>query len=464
MPKPQKYYFIVGMICLLGLMLLAIIFFRERVAFSDMAYQLVFLLIERRPFFMPARIGAALPQLITMLFIWLHCNLKAVMIAQSVSSQILYLFLYFLAYKFSKKKLLFLLIPLNMILLVNEVFYWPIPEVQQGLIWLCLYMVFLFEDCLDNLHWIIWLLVNLISILWIQFLHPLLFFPILFSIIYYYNSKSQLFSLKAVCHFGICVLVFVTRSIIGRTNPYERNKLDILPAIKSNLPHLFTLGSVQAFIKRMPSEYIVFMCLFIGALIWLITNKRYLSTLILASFSLGYWTLVMVSSANDARFYTEGMLLPIGFMTSIVVVADIIPMYKMKYVAFIFLIVIAARLVSIYKAHIDYTAHYGVFDPYFSYARNNKLNGVIVDDKLVDEKKAIVTWSSGYESILMSSINSPDSCLVVQIDNDLNRYSNFLNCDTSLVTIFGVWGKSKLPENYFKLQGGRYEILSRRSE
>jgi hypothetical protein len=102
-----------------------------------------------------------------------------------------------------------------------------------------------------------------------------------------------------------------------------------------------------------------------------------------------------------------------------------------------------------------------VYAPYFKYAKEHGLNGVFVDDKLVDQNKAIMTWGSGYESILISSLISPDSCQMIQIDPDPEHYRWSLNADTSLVTIYGVWGKSQVPEGYFKLRGGKYQILTK---
>jgi hypothetical protein len=155
------------------------------------------------------------------------------------------------------------------------------------------------------------------------------------------------------------------------------------------------------------------------------------------------------------------MLLPLAFIAVLPIVADIIPSVNMTYTPLFFFVVIVIRLGFIYDAHNAYSDHFKIYDPYFSYIEKDKLNGVFVDDRSIDQKKAITTWASGYETILISSLISPDSCMVIQIDNDLNKYSYALNFDTSLVTIFGVWGKSQLPKKYFHLQGGKYEILTK---
>ena len=81
----KRYYFITGIICLLGLILLGVIFFKERIAFCDMAYQAVYILIEQKPYINWVRAGSILPQFIPLIAIWMHAGLKTVMILHSVS-------------------------------------------------------------------------------------------------------------------------------------------------------------------------------------------------------------------------------------------------------------------------------------------------------------------------------------------------------------------------------------------
>ena len=328
------------------------------------------------------------------------------------------------------------------------------------MIWLCLYAVLLFENRWNGLNKWRALGIHFLFILWIQFFHPLLFFPIVFLIIYYYESESGVFSQKSFYHLLVCIISFAIRTIVGMGNVYEKGKLNIGSAIKNNLPHFYSLDSVHVFLSKLSSSYLIYILFLFGGIIWLIIIRKHLKLIALISFSFIYWILIMISSPDDARFYTENMLLPLAFIALLPIVVDVIPSIKTRYVPVFFLLIIVVRVGGIYYAHKDYSEHFGVYDPYLSYAKKNKLNGVFVDAKLIDHKKAIITWASGYESILISSLNSPDSCRVVQIDDDPNKYNYAINYDTSLVTIFGVWDRSQLPKRYFQLQNGKYEILA----
>lgn len=457
--RSSKVYFILGLLCFAALLILAGIFFKERVAFCDTAYQAVFLLIEQKPWVNWFRPGSILPQFIPLAAIWLHAHLKTVMMLHSLSFILFFLAVYLAAYRSARKTLLFFIAPLYLILVTNEVFYWPQSELQQGMLWLCLYAVWLYEGTLDKYSPVVRVTLHFLALFWIQTFHPLIFFPILLLIVYYYGTWDKLLSKASITHGTVAVAAFVLRFLIGMLSPYERGKLDIGKAVRENLPHFISLPSVHAFIHHIPTYYAIYILLMIASLLWLLWHRHYMKALALLSISFGYWILVMISSPPDVRFYTENMLLPLAFIAALPLVADIIPAYPLRYSVAAVALIIVLRLAGIYSAHQDYTAHYAAYDPFISLASGKRLNGLFVDEKRVDQQKAIITWASGYETMLTTSLVSPDSCLIIQLDPNPDQYSYALSFDTSAVTCYAIWNKSQLPPRYFKLQGGRYEIV-----
>ena len=258
----------------------------------------------------------------------------------------------------------------------------------------------------------------------------------------------------------VCLISFGIRTLVGKNDTYERGKLDVGKALRQNLPHFFSLDSVNTFFSKLPSAYLIYVFFLVAAILFLLVRRHYWRALTVLGFTLGYWVLIMVSSPNDARFYTENMLLPLAFIAAVPVVADILPEIRFSYAPALFLIIFLIRMGGIYTWHKDYSSHYEVYDPYFKYVKEKKLNGVFVPNKLVDQKKAIVTWASGFESILISSLVSPDSCRVVQIVEDPQTLKWALNNDSSLVTVYGAWSRSQMGNRYFRIPGGKYEIIT----
>ena len=169
--------------------------------------------------------------------------------------------------------------------------------------------------------------------------------------------------------------------------------------------------------------------------------------------------MVFVTEPDGAPFYIENMLLPIGFILLLPVVADIIPAVTNTWLTLTVLSAILLRVFFITQADHVFAERQKIFDPYIAYAKQHQLSGVIVkEDLLTDRKKLLLSWGTGYESMLLSSLSSPDSCTIVQFDNDIDHYRNNAVSDTLLSIGNKVWEKNKIPQQYFKLRG-KYEII-----
>jgi hypothetical protein len=458
----QNLYLVIGCLVFAALFIMAGRFYVERVCLADTAYRMVLMIITKRPAIFPLRFGAFIPQILPLSAIWLHASLKTVMIINSLSFVILFFTVYIIAFRLCRSSILFFIIPAYLIMLTNEEFYWPQSEYQQGMIWLCLYAVLLFERKFETYPIRFFFLIHALLIFWIQTFHLLIFIPLCFLIIYFYSFYSLLFTKRFFIHISICTVSFIVRLIEGMNDSYESHKLNLGRSFAKHLPHFFSLGSVREFWHKLPFEYLGYAIVFIIAFSWLITSKKYLMAILLLCFSVFYWLLIIMTCTEIGRFYTEYLMLPLGFIAILPVVVEVIPRLQNVYIISIVLTFCIIRITIIYHTHIDYTKRLDIYQTYFNYINMNKLNGVFVDNQLIDQKKAIMTWGSGYESILISSLKSPDSCRVVQIDNDPNKYNYVLSCDTCLVTIYGVWDKSQLPNEYFKLGGGKYDIIKKK--
>jgi hypothetical protein len=457
----RKPLFIAGCAIFAVLFIMAGILYKERVCLADTAFRTVVMIITRQPAIFLLRFGAFIPQLLPLTVIWLGAGLKSIMVANSLSFVVFFFAIYLVAFRISKQTVLFFLIPIYLIMLTNEEFYWPQSEYQQGMVWLCLYGVVLFERKFEQYSAWAYYLIQAVFIVWIQTFHPLIFIPMFFLLIYFYSSCLSLVSRRFIVHSGICIASFILRWWEGKHNWYENNKLEIGASFKEHLPHLFSLGSVREFWHKLPVEYAGYAIIFILVGCWMVYRRAYFMTAILILFSIGYWLLIVMACPEEGRFYSEYLMLPLGFMAALPLIYEILPRVQPNYLIPILLVFCTIRLGTIYHCHRDYTQRLTVYDPYFSYIEKHKLNGVIVDNKLIDQKQAIMTWGSGYESILISSLQSPDSCRVVQIDENISKYDWCVNYDTSLVTIYGVWGESELPKQYFRLRHGKYEILTK---
>jgi hypothetical protein len=453
--KGQRHFYLaIGSICFILLSMIAMFFFKERTVFCDTAFQLVYLLVKQKPIVMPVRMGAGLSQLIPLSAVWLGADLKTVMIIHSLSTLILYAAIFLMAYLLSKKSLVFFIIPLSLTLIVNDVFYWTVSDVQVGLIWLGLYAVIIFEDRWRDKAWL-WP-VHFLFILWVQVFHLLLFLPILFLVIYYYDSISRLFSKQFFIHILLCLVAFTYRYYTATHDWYERGKINIWSNLRTNLPHVFSLESAQLLFRNMHFYFIYFAVLVMGVL-WLLFSKKYFRALVVIAFSVGHWLLVVVTDPNDSGFYLENMLLPLGFIAALSFVADILP--SNRWLAPLFALLMIVRVVTIYDAHEKYSDRLKTYDRYIRYARSTYLNGVFVDANRTDKDKFFMPWGSGFESMLLSGLDGNDGCVIVQIDSEPARFDSLMHSGTLPIMTGPTWDKAKIPPQYFKFKGKGYEII-----
>lgn len=453
---------LIGLACIAALMLLATVFFRERATFCDMAYALVFNIILRKPSWYFVRVGAIVPQFFTLAAVYLRASLHTVMIVHSLSWLICYLIIYLLAVRYSRTRLLYLTIPVNLLLLVNQVFFWPIAELQQGIVLLCLYAVVLYEGLWEHLPAAVRWVLHLAVLVWVQFLHPLVLFPVLFLLAYYYIGRRGLLSLQALGHFFVAACAFGLRYLASRRDPYETSKLNVFSALRTELPHFWQLETVHSFVQRLSSDYLCYILLLVACVAWLAVHRRYLSAGLVLGLSAAYWALVMVVAGPQQTAYMENMLLFLGFILSLVIVADILPRIPFRIGVGVFVIIALLRLASIGTAGRLYTERLRVYDPYLRYAAQKNLLGVWVPDTAVDQKKLMVSWAACYETMLLTSLRSPDSCRIVHIDQDFSGIAWARLADTTLITKYWSWNQSDLPHRYFRLSGRHYEIVTER--
>jgi hypothetical protein len=85
----------------------------------------------------------------------------------------------------------------------------------------------------------------------------------------------------------------------------------------------------------------------------------------------------------------------------------------------------------------------------------------IIEKQNADMSKIIVPWAIGAETLLYSSLDSPDNARTIYMVGDLDNY-NYNREDPELfmcVSFWRNWDTASLNKSYFRLQGGGYVPL-----
>lgn len=455
----RRVYFISGLLVLLLLVFVAVKHYRERTIFLDAAFQQVYYLAEGKPYYMPVRISAVIYQYLPILAVKAGASLKTVLVANSICSLTIFIALYIFSFIVFKKSLSFLLYPMVLMLFANDVFYWPVPDTQLGLIWLSLYCGFLFDEQWIDKKWA-WP-AHVFLMAWVQMMHLLMAIPIFFVLLYYYEKRSALWSRAFYTHSTIAAVLAFGRLVIAWTNNYERGRTVVWVHMFERLPHLTQLYSVQMFFGRAQNIYAIYLLSLAGVVVHLLYRRKLFLAALTAGSTFFMWLLIVASYPDDLGIYIENLLMPIGFFVALPLTTDLLPELALNKAAPVVVLASLLRIYTISETHKVFEERHKIFDPYFAYVRKHHLNGLIVDEKLVaDKRKYYLLWATGYESMLLSSLNAPDSCIIVQFDEDLGMYKYAKYGDTMAATKYAAWGRSVLPSKYFKLQGKPYELIA----
>ncbi|MDB5280972.1 MAG: hypothetical protein JWO06_47 [Bacteroidota bacterium] len=450
-----------GTVTFIILLVLAILFYKERATFLDLALQNYYFVLYKIFFIPHMRFGGILPQIPPLIVRCFNGSIKEMLLAHSAGFVAFY-FAFFAIITFALKNyriaLIFLLWQL---LLVSNNFYSISSEIPQGVAFLLLYFAWLEKNNPNHLnrHPVLHFLI----LLFIQFLHPLLVAPILFVLLYSFYTHYKFDFAKYIAPVLLSLSAFGIRFYAGKFDWYESSKLSIVDALKTNLPSLRHLPSVHKLFHLALGDHLLFWILFGLTLIFLFVEKRYVIGTLLLSFTCGYLLLVCVTNPDADEFYLENMVVPISiFMllpfTDFVLkkLIDVQPVFIL-----VLLFIISTRLISIYNKHSIYTNRISWYNKEFNIMDKTGENRVFKSDADVPMDTLIMTWASGYESLLLSSINSPDSAKCLSITPDLSAFKTSVNCDTLLVPRW-EWPIPKESRNrYFRLTRGYYQIIDK---
>ena len=513
----KQFVKISGFLSFIILSVFALLFFKERTVTFDMAYQ-EFYVILTRSFVWNLRIGAIIPQVIPLILRCFNCPLKSILIFHSLGFVVFYFsFFLLIAFKWRQYEIALVYL-LNSIMLVNDTFYWIQSELPQGLSWLILYYAYIncrgVADIYKRpaLHWSL--------LLFLQLFHPLMFAPILYLILFLLYKEYGFKWHHYIWPLTMIFSNFIFRIWISRFNGYEHERLDLLGRLDRHRLFLeqfildrltisfnttiLTIGclgglflvfiiamrryrsaigpmlllacffvfvvigrqlalfvpSVVTAFNHITSDYLVYCLVLLFTIGALIANRKLYLVSLLSVFTMTYIMLVCIANRSAQKFYLENLLLPIGIFVILPFVSILFNEFKEKtrLVLFILTVIISIRMVFIYDAHSPFTQRLTWYESKFNEMERDGVQRLMLTEKQVPMDTLIITWASGYESVILSSMEGENRTKSLVIDSDLMAYRPYVEKDNLLLAKWGVWHDEDLPGNYFMMRSGRYLV------
>lgn len=441
-----KKLYRLGAVAYVLLLAFSIVFYKERTVFVDLSYHLFYILKDGYFAIQNYRFGAIVTQVFPLLGSKFGLSLDSIAKLYSAGFIIYYFTCYLLCGMVLKNYRMALVLLLCHTLFVTDTFYWAQSELPQGMAIMCVVLAYLSMQDRCQLQGIPASLVYA-GVLTMAFVHPLLVFPVIYSILYFLLRKDNGHKKDWISVGVFYIAVLVIKNIAFKT-PYDAQAMGGLKNFVSLFPDYFNIAANKTFLHNCIRKYYWIPIIFTWVTIFYAGNRRWKELLLFAGFSAGFLLMINVSYAyaGAADFYMENLYLPLGIFLAIPLIYDVLPAIPKKniagYVLVVILITGAARI---------YTNH-GLYTRRLNWERN--LLDRHVDEKIVADAKdypvdtLLMTWGTPYEFWLLSTIEKGKTASII-INEKPSELVWALDNNDAFLTTWGLFDYKDLPARYF---------------
>jgi hypothetical protein len=456
-------YLYLGYGTIFVLCVFAIWFYLERAAFLDSALIIVHLLINDSFSTDVGRYSTALTQVPPLMAAKLGLSLKAILISYSLSFIGWLAIVYLLIGHWLKQKRLALALLLSFLIMLSEGFFWISNQIQQAIWWVVLLYAVLFRYAPSDgsytprkLTTVAVCLLVLVTI----FTHPLAIFPLAFMHGYWLLHRESrrghfvwLIPLLAVVIWGL-------KTFSGNFS-YDVNRISSLRNFIDLFPNYLTIYSNRIFLRLCRDDFFLAIGMLIANVVFYARRRMWQKLVWLLAFFGGYLLLINVSLASGvARFYMELQYQPLALMIAVPFALETLPALAGRRSAIVFIaIILVARLGMIAWHHQPYAARVSWHQSMVKNLAARPENRFLIDERDAPMGKLILSWASGFESLIISSVIDPGHVKTYIIDEDINRFDR--ERDDLYQTEWESWPASALPVKYFQLAPSRYQQLTK---
>jgi hypothetical protein len=456
---PAYLYLGYGTIFALGVY--ATWFYLERACYLDSAFVIVHLLIKDTFSVDFGRYSMALTQVPPLLAAKLGFSLKAILISYSLSFIGWLAAVYLLIAHWLKQRGLALALLLASLIMLSEGFFWISNQIQQAIWWIVLLYAVLFRYAPSDDSYtpgkVTTIAVSLLVLLTI-FTHPLAIIPLAFMHGYWLLQRESLRGHIVWLIPLLAITIWCVKTFSGNFS-YDANRISSLRNFIDLFPDYFTIYSNRIFLKLCRDDFFLAIGMLIANIVFYISRRKWLKLIWLLAFFGGYLLLINVSLASGvARFYMELQYQPLALMVAVPFVLETLPALAPRPIAIAVLtVVLITRLGMIAWHHQPYTTRVNWHQAMIRSLAGRDGNRYLIDERDAPMGKLILSWASGFESLIVSSLINSGVVKTYLIDDDINRFDRVR--EDLYQTEWETWPASALPGKYFQLAPSSYQIL-----
>ena len=442
----KRLYFL-GITAYIIMLILSILFYKERTIILDSSYDL-FHILRGAIDINTVRFAGILPKLGALVAEKTGASLCNVLLSYSVVTAVYYFVLYIICGSLLGKYEYAIAILLCNTLFISECFYYVPSELPQGIAFLLFTMAFISVH--KDKRFFSWLLITVFAIA-IAFFHPLMLFVLAYTVGFVMLRKDIDIDRKVL--YGIAVLFFVLivfKTFVIRTQ-YEEHSMSGLKNFITQFPNYFTLYSDMQFLHNCVTKYYWIPLISAVVIAVNIVNKDWKKLLFFTGSLIGYLLLVNISypTKSTPTFYIENLYLPVGLFLALPFVFDLLPVLISKQIAMpVFALIIFTGCARVYMTHNLFTARLDFERAIIKEYGDKK---VILNAKKVNADILQMLWGTPYECLLLSICEGQRPASII-IDDDPPHRPWAVEQKRSLIVNYNLYPYDQLPRKYFNFR------------
>jgi hypothetical protein len=451
--KSNKPFILIGHIIYLFLFLFAGYFYLERILYADAAYY-TFKMVNFSSFNIELnRYASVLYELPSYLALKMGLSLRTIVFLFSLSVILVSYLGYILCIHYFKNVVGGFIILLLNFIGVSSSFFFPISELNIGLIF-CIVLYAWLEKRNNFRFDITTIFIGTLIIIASILSHPGVAPVVVFIFGFYMIKYQKVKNLNFYALFLIFLTCAIWKSFQLQTNKYESDVMAHLNDFSSFLVNFKHAESVKYYFYHPFKVYFINHLVFIITVLIFYKQKKnvLLSYYILSYIGILFFYLLLYN-AGDPTVMMQKAFSPITIILFLPFLSEIIfvdnKMVKTK-ACFLVLIAILGfeRFIESSK---DYVNYIGFIDKITSEAKQPKKVMFYNKD---NKNQSIISWAIGVETLLYSSLDSPQNSKTVyfikkgeKLDSVIMSKPNTFLC----VTFWPYWNTKEFNKKYFEL-------------
>ncbi|MCB0653702.1 MAG: hypothetical protein KDC85_20660 [Saprospiraceae bacterium] len=448
-----------GFVTMVLLLLLSVVFYKERTLFADIAYQTFLMIQEGGLQVQVFRFGSAIVHVLPYLAIQAGFPLEVVLILYSISFTLLYLCLYLLIVKWFKNDYMGLVLVFLFTLTVLDGFYWATSEFQQGLAFTLFFYAFLLRFPTLKKGWQKLFVFFLIPTL--VFYHPLIFVPFFFLFLFFLLTQPDFRRKEMYVTAGFFILVMVLKHLFAG-NWYDSGKFEqFTKGLTDYFPNYLSMPVNRKFLVNSLKYWYFFPIFLFVVEAWYLRRKNWVSAGFVLLSCLGYLALVHIGSPHATyRFYIEVSYMPLTIFVMTPFVFEILPKVKLNRIVTFLIIIFGFRLFAIFMNHKPYTERLEWISQKIGEEQEKEGGQLFVMQNSPEiEDKMIISWGISYESILLSAMEGKEKSFCLLMLQRKGQYKEELAEKKYLLTNFQKIPFEEVNPQYFRFNPAKYRWI-----